>query len=1112
MRRFLALLTVLILSGVLAFAQDRVVTGTVTDEQGKPVPFATVTVKGSAKGVSADANGVFSIKAKQGDVLVFSSTDRVTKEVTVGTSSFVNASLASTGKTITEVIISGGYGTRRTQRSAVSNAQVVNNTQLTTVRPTSLNDALAGKVAGIQVRSQSGVSLGKAATIRLHGEGGFGSGVLLYVVDGNPVPNQLDGSGNVIPGSSTLDINPDDIEDLTVLNGPTGAAIYGPQAAAGAVIITTKRAKRGQKGIGVDINTGLQFNKVTNLPRYQNIYGGGQSGDFYQFHYKAGMPTEWQALDGKYYPDYTDDSSWGPRLAGQEYIPWYAWYPGTNLTGKTASWVPQPDNGKEFFNTGIVANNNVSFSKAGDGYTGRISYTNLDIKGMVPNEYQRKNMLNSNFSVDLGSHFTAGMNFNFSTETLNAENNDAYSNQSTGSFNSWFHRDLDMSILKTMADYTIPQGFGNASGMLASWNLHNNPNSYDASNPAGFFAGNYWYNHFSYFNGISNVSRRDRLTGDLNLTYKITNDLKFRFAYRKSEINTNEEDKVSSLLEKSALQSGVKAYYGTDESFLKDDRFEFTGTYTKKVKDFNFDLLGGGELVRIKTKDVNANTNEGFNLPDGYFLSNSKNPISYGNYRSEEKRRAIFGRLNIGFRNYLFADITLRNDWYSALVPPDYAINTNYTDNVFVKSFGLSFVFSDLIKKNTPWLSYGKIRGSWGETPQGIAPYGNALIYGIGSDQWNGNFVMSVPNTVPRGDLVGAIETVREGGIDLRFLKNRIGISATYFNGVTTNAPVRVQINGASGFTTAYLNTGKQTRNYADFQLNLKPVNWRSFAWDITLNMSKNIKNVIDSIAPGITQMNYSNVNNLSGLTGQGAIFSGITTPRVVHVAHQQWGMLVGGGKTYMNGKPVVDAQGHFVSRADLGLDDVQFGSVLPDFTGGLQNTFTYKNFTLNVNIDFQQGGKFFSLSSMWGAYSGLTARTAVLNDKGIPVRDPVNDGGGVHVQGVLSDGKTPVDVYVEAQDYFHSLTNNNIYDDYVYDLTFVKLREVSIGYNIPVKKLKFANKWLQNANFSIVSKNPLLIYAKTNDFDPSEITNIYGENGQFPGTRSIGFNLKLGF
>lgn len=1073
MRKIQLLLSMLVLFSALAFGQTRTITGQVTDENGAPLPFASVLVKGTKRGASADQTGNFSIQAQTGDVLVFSSQGRTNREVAVGAANIVNASLqASTSANLSEVIVSTGYNTRRTQRSTVSNAQVVNNQQLTTIRQSNLNNALAGKVAGIQVRSQSVAALGRDASIRLRGEGTLFGQSILYIVDGTPV--------------NSVDINPDDIEDLTVLNGPTGAAIYGPQAADGAVVINTKRARRGQKGIGVEVNTGVQFDKIYIVPNYQNSYAGGGVKDLMQFKWTAGMPEEWKPLDGKFYHDYTDDASWGPRMAGQEYIPWYSWYPGTKYTGTTTKLLPQKNNAREFYNTGVTSNNNVNFSKAGDNYSARVSYTNLNINGLIPESWLKRNTLATNLSVDLNNHFTVGANVNYVTQSQQAENNDAYSNQSSGSFNQWFHRNLDMSIMKELKDYRTPIT-ATGGGILPSWN-HANPNSYSASNPDKFYQGNYWYNFFSYFDNVRNLFRRDRLYGDLNFTYKINNDLRFRAAYRKNQVTSNNEDYENYVLERSATQTGEKAYYGTGETFFKDDRYELVGTYDKKFgADYSMNLIAGGEIVNISNKSLSANTRNGLYIPDYFVLSNSIDPIAYNNFRSEEKRRAMFARGNVGYKNMVFGEFTVRNDWFSTLPAND--------NNILTKSFGASFVFSDLTKNALPWLSYGKVRGSWGETPQSIGPYNLELAYGVGADQWNNNFIMGTPNQIVSPTIKGAVQTTKEVGIELRFLRSRLGLSTTYFNSVTSNSPISVQINGASGFTSKLINAGQITRNGIEFQLNARPLMMKDFTWDLNATYYGNLKNTVDELAPGVDQITVSG----------GAAFSGITPPTVVHQVGQQWGMLIGGGKTYINGLPVLDASGHYVKS-----ENVRFGSVLPNYTGGIQNSLSYKDFVLNVNIDYQQGGKFFSLSDMWGSFSGLTARTAALNDRGIPVRDPVADGGGVHVVGI-DENKNKVDMYVDAQDYYHSLVNNNVFDEYVYDLTFVKMREVSIGYRLPVSKWSIG-RWMQNATFSIVARNPWLIYATTKDFDPSEISSTFGENGQFPGTRSIGFNLRVGF
>ncbi len=1067
MRKIVSLLAVLMLFSALALGQTRTVTGQVTDENGNPVPFATIVVKGTKQGTSADQSGNFSIKVNSGDVLVFSSQGRADREVTVGSESVLNTSLQTTNTTLNEVIVSTGYNVRRTQRSTVSNAQVVSNEQLTTIRQPNLNNALAGKVAGVQVRSQSVAALGRDATIRLRGEGGVAGASPIYVVDGTV--------------TNAVDLNPDDIEDLTVLNGPSGAAIYGPQAANGVIVINTKRARKNQKGIGIEVNSGATWDKVYIMPNYQNSYAGGGVGNLIQFTWKPGMPDEWKPLDGKFYHDYTDDASWGPRMVGQEYIPWYSWYPGTKYTGTTAKLLPQEDNARDFYNTGVTLNNNISFARAGENFSTRVSYTNLDVQGLIPNSYLKRHNLATNLSIDLGNHFTLGTNLTFVSQKQQAENNDAYSNQSTGSFNQWFHRNIDMDIMKELRALTSPFGH------LASWN-HPNPTSFDATAPQNFYKGNYWYNFYSYFDNNENLFNRNRLFGDVNLTYKVNNDLRFRGAVRKNHVTSNAENFGKYILETSATQTGERASYSTRQTFFDDNRFEFTGIYNKKVKDFNIDLLAGSEFVRITSRDLQAGTANGLYIPDFFSLNNSIDPITKADTREEEKRRALFTRVGLGFRSFLFGEFTLRNDWFSTL-PAD-------NNNILTKSAGLSFVFSDFTKGFAPWLSFGKLRASWGEVPQSVGPYNLAVTYAVGGDPWNGNFVMGTPNTLTSPNISGAVRITKELGLDLRFAGNRLGLSTTYYNSETKSSPITVQINGGSGYTGQTINAGLITQKGLDFQFFAQPFKTQNFNWNINATFSKILDNKVVELAPGVDQINVSG----------GVNFSGITTPLVVHQKGQTWGMLIGGGKKYIDGQVVLNSDGSYVKE-----ENVKFGSVLPTFTGGVQNSFTFKGFMLNVNIDYQKGGKFFSLSDMWGSYSGLLLRTAVLNDKGNPIRDAVADGGGIHMIGI-DESKNKVDVYVEAQDYFHNMVSANVYDEFIYDLTFVKLRELSLGYQVPMNRVGSLNRYFQNISISLIARNPWLIYATTKDFDPSEIANVYGEKGQFPGTRSFGFNVRLGF
>ncbi len=1081
MRKILTLLTVLMLGILTAHAQERSVSGKVTDSTGNPVPFATVKVVGSRSGQIADNAGNFIIKAKAGDAIEISSTGYATQTISVGNSDTYNVTMRQgASNTLAEVVVTGAYNTKATSRSVSYNAQVVTSENLNVTRQTNLNSALVGKVSGIQFRGQSALKLGNPGAVQLRGASGLGTGEgIIYVVDGTILPN-------------INDINLDDIENVTVLQGPAAAAQFGSQGANGAIVITLKKGSKNAKGIGVDVNIGVQADKVYILPNYQNAYSGGSSQDMLKYTWTEDQPQEWKALDGKYYHNYDDDASWGPRMVGQEYIPWYAWYGGTQYSYKTASLVPQSSNARDFYETGLTYNNSVAVSKATDQSSMRFSYGNISINGVLPNSSLGKNTFNLSVSHNINEHLTVSANINYVAQLRKGViDEDGYANQSAGSFNQWFHRDLDMGIVRELKDLTTD------GGIYASWN-HNNPTSYSAGNPLGFYGGNYWYNFFTYFDKINETLRTDRIFGDISLNYKIINGLSVKATYRKHQLTSWNEQTTSSDLQRSATQTGVKGSYYTYESFSNREDYEMLATYSNKFFDkLQVTVNAGSDFFRLYSKDNGAYTNNGLTIPNYFSITNSVDQPTVLNYRSAQAYNAVFGIANIGYKNLVFVNATLRNDRFSTLPVAN--------RDVLSKSFGASFVFSDLLKM--PALSFGKIRASWGEIPQalgvpGTNPFGAYVYpgfsYGVGSNQFNGNIVTSVPDRLVDPNISGAVKTQKEVGIDLKFLKNRIGLAVTYWDGSQTNFPIDLTTNGTSGYTSYYTNGGKIAQRGLDLQFNARPFVSPNFEWELNATWSRLIKNSIVSLDNGQIDVQRKRVEATS--------FSG-NTPNVWQIEGMRWGQLFGNGIKRIDGKPVLTDAGLYVSDPNT-----YFGSVLPMYTGGMQNTFNVlKDFVVRVNVDYQYGGKFFSLSNMWGAYSGLTARTATYNDKGNPIRDPVADGGGKHVVGVDADGKD-VDYYVDAQTYYHGLYSNKTMDEFVYDLSFVKLREISIGYNLPVNKMGGLSKIVNRAVFSLVANNPVLIYAQTKDFDPSELTNVGSENGQFPGTRGFGFNLKVGF
>jgi TonB-linked SusC/RagA family outer membrane protein len=1111
MRRFLSLFTMLMLCGVLAFAQSRVVTGKVTDESGNPVAFASITVKGTKTGTIADANGAYSIKVTPNTILVISGASFKDIEVPVGTQSVLNTVMEKAGTDIKEVVVTSAFGTKRAKRATASGTQNVDGEAMNVIRQGNVNDALSGKVAGLQVKSQSAGKLGAENTVRLRGENSLNvGGGALYVVDGtimSAINNSPTGAFVTNNGSSSADINPDDIEDITILQGPAAAALFGPDGSNGAIVINTKKAKKSQRGVGLEINSGVQWDNAYILPDFQNSYAGGNDPVLHQFNYVAGFhPAGWAALNGKYYPDYQEDVSWGPRLAGQEYIPWYAWYKGHERSFKTANLTPQPTNAKDYFETGVRKINNINFSKAGEGFAVRVSYTNSNQTGIVPNTYLKKNTFNVNTSIELSRRFTVAANINYVNDVSNSANDDTYSNNSSGSFNQWFHRELDMDIMRELRYLKTDEG------VLATWN-HGNPGLYSPTNPNAFYRNYYWFSPFSYQDNISYLTKRNHIYGDASLTYKATNDLSFKFTYRKDMFNINGEVKMFKALETSVAanplagfniweNAGGRAatFQGFELNDLRSDKQNYEGliSYSKKYKSFALNANAGFDIVKFSRNRKRWNSTGGLLVADEFLPNNSKTAPVFTNNYTNTGRRSVFVRADLGYKNFAFVEGTFRRD-YSSTEQQGYSIDT--------KSVGVSFVFSDLINKGrTSFLSYGKLRGSIGQLLNTLTAYQNTVLYDptVFPVLYGGNTrLITEPNTLVNPTIHGSTNTEKELGLELRFLKNRIGISGTYWDRTNKDFPFNVDIYGGSGYTTLATNAGEIKKKGIDLQAFIIPVRMKKLEWTISGSYGKLIDNKVVSIAPGITR-----TTAISNGQGGGNVFS-------VNEVGQQWGQLI--GKAMLrdeNGTPVLGAAGG-ASQGLFVVDPVlkNFGNALPDFTGGIQNSITlFKNFIINVNIDFQKGGKFFSLSKYYGNASGLYQETAVLNDKGNAIRDDVSNGGGVHVFGVDQVSKAPVDYYINARAYFEQFPyGGGIVEPYIKDLTFVKLRELSIGYKLPVDRMGLG-KVLQSGTVSFTARNPWLIYSKARGFDPSEISPTYGEEGQLPGTRSLGINLRLGF
>jgi len=995
-----------------------------------------------------------------------------------------------------EFVITTGYNIKRNPRSTASLIQVLDGEQVNAVRQTNINNALAGKVSGIQLRGQPGIILDRTGSIRLRGDGGFGTGnSVIYVVDGTVQPN-------------SADIIPDDIEDISVLSGPAASAILGSQGANGAIIITTKDGRSlGNKDWEAEVNLGVGTSSVYLLPEYQNEYAGGiLARELDQYQWDAdNHPVEWQSLDGKLYHDYTTTESWGPKMEGQEYIPWYSWYPGSKYTGTTASLNPQPDNVRNFYERGWTFNNNIAFSKAGDTYNIRALIGNMNVNGNLPGSSSSKTNFSIKASYDLGKKLTFAANVNYFVTHINGEFNDWINNQSTGYLNSFFHRNVDMNIMRELRGLRTPEG------IYASWN-HGDPMNYDPDNPKNFYAASECFNPYTFFDNILLPSHSDHLFGNISLNYRIIEGLSAKITYRRQQNSSWREEKYSTDLNESQLiiakfwnNPKVKGYYSTHTSYANRENFEGLISFNKTIKEISINADAGFDFFQAISKANGANTVNGLVVPNLYTIENSVDQPLILNPRANEKYRALFLRGDVGFRNYLFVEFTLRNDWYSTLPPSNNA--------VFSKSFGLAWVFSDLLELS--FLDYGKLRVSWGEIPTAIPVYiypGPGYSYSL--YKWEGNLMTSTPNLLVENTIHGAVKTQMEVGLDARFLGNRIQMAATYWDGTEKDIPYPVTIAGYSGYTTRYMNTGEIDKKGLDFSFQVRAVTKRNLSYDINAVFSYLIKNEVVSISDDETGFVAEKVADVDWWSD---------APAISHIEGQPWGMLKGKGMKMWEGKPVLNDDGTYADTIKY------FGSVVPKFTGGFQNSFKIlRNITITANLDYQIGGKYFSLSDWTGSWAGVLAKTAGTNDLGNPIRDPVDkddpdlvyipggeatpETGGIHISGV-NEYYEEVDYYIDAYEYFTTYTSwADIYDPNVFDLTYIKLRELSIGYDIPLEKMTNLGNHIRDINISIWAQNLWLIYAKNRNFDPSEISRPGGEWSQFPGTRSFGINIKVTF
>ncbi len=1052
MRKFLALFLVSALSlGTLAQAQDRTVTGKVTADDGSSLPGVNISVKGTTRGTNSDVNGSYTLTAVPDNAtIVFSYIGFKAQEVAVGNRSTVNVTLDTDVSLLNEVVVTG-LGVTRESKAVGHALQQVDGEKLTFSKEANLANGLAGKIAGVQIQGVPSSSF-RSANIRIRGVNGLSIYANpLYIVDGTPIDN-LDA------------VNMDNVESVTVLKGASATAIYGQRAAEGVVVITSKKSARGK--VQVDINSAIMADRVSNLPAYQNQYGGGYSQSFIPFEFKPAIhPAEWQAFEGQNLINYSADESWGPRMDGTLYRPYYSWFPSHPGFGQQIPFSPQPDNIQNYFDTGMTYNNNVSISGGSDKASFRAAVTNITRNLIVPNTKQGRTYVNFGGTYDLSKKLKFSTNINVMSEDTKGRPLEGYAQGITGSFNQWFQRQLDMDILR---DYKNPNGSFN------SWNIKS------PTDPTPL----YWDNPFyDAYENIFNNSQ-DRVYGDISLSYEVMPGLSLSGWVRDNVVNNRYDFRIAS----GGLN--VDGFF-TGSRKDRERNYEFLGTYNKTFGQFNFDANLGANIRRNTVETVDQSTNGGLSIPNFYNISASKDRPNTSNRFFEREVRSIYGTVSLGYRGFIYLDGSLRNDWSSTL-PVE---NNSY----LYPSVSGSFVFSEFLE-NQRILSFGKLKFGWAQVGSDTDPYQIFNTFTV-NNPYGTLPTQTLPNRLPNANLRPTLSTSYDLGAEVRFLDNRIGFDFTVYRRENTDQILPLGVSATSGYTQAMVNAGNITNRGVELAATFIPVKKDDFDWTINFNVARARTDVVE-LADGLDNFvlpNFAVYNAGANLSGSSTAFGPTVNARV----DEPFGMLVGRAfRRDDNGNRIVNADGAYVFD-----NNVELGSYLPDWSGGIINTMNYKNFVLNFSIDFQQGGLIYSVSQMFNAYSGLGAGTVGLNDKGNNMRDPVADGGGMRADGVLADGSQN-EKYVDAQTFNKNLFR--LHENWLYDASYAKLRELSLGYKFDSELMNRIG--FRTAYVALVGRNLWRIRQPVQGLDPSEIESVWSEGGQLPGTTTFGVNVKLGF
>lgn len=1067
-------LTVMLLAVFqLAFGQEKTITGHVSDNNGVPIPGVNVTLEGTTKGTVTDFDGNYSITAEEGQTLLFSIIGFQDEDRTVGAENVINV-LLQEGTALDQVVVTA-LGISREKRSLGYATQAVSADEITRTPSANFTNALSGKVSGLQIKQNNNFGGSSDAIIR--GVSSItGENNALYVIDGIPISNRIENDKSVQEGGGfdygnpAADISPEDIKSINVLKGGAAAALYGARAANGVIEITTKGGE-STEGIGVTVNSGIEFGVLdrSTWVKHQKKFGAGASGIF------QGFGQDFDGNDGVGpTSNFTEDRAYGPAFDPNVMVyQWDAFDPDSPNYKKMTPWVPAENGTHTFFETPVVFTNSVSIGNAVEKGNYRFSYSNKDQKGSMPNSQAVKNDLRFKGDYNITENFKVGGFANYiKTNTLGRSNPTAF----LSGFRQWWTPNVDIKQLKDMYERT---------GRNVTWNPVNTdpyalPKRWD--NP-----------YFDRYENYQNDAR-SRFIGMLRLDYEVTDWFNITARAGTDTYNTRQQERlaVGARPMEFGLAGGIvnSGYQRKDITFYENNFDLLLNFHTKIFEDLDFSGLLGGNIRRDEYSSVLQSTAGGLATPGIYSLQNGAGP-SPTPLESLQKtgNDSFYGQVSFGYAKTLYLDATLRNDKFSTL-PSDHS-------SVWYPSVSTSWIFSEHLR-GLSWLNLGKLHVNYAEVGNG-APFDRL----VDSYRKNKDIGYSLPETHNNEDLKPERTKSFETGLELEFFNRRISFDIDYYITRSIDQIIEAPVGTFTGYSNLLLNAGEIENKGVELSLNAIVLKTEDLTWDFTVNWSKN-KGMVKSLPEGINSL-------------QLAVFGENVSLEAVE--GQPFGVLRGTDYVYDDkGNHVIKSindptQKDYgqVQQTDSNTNNI--GNITPDWLMGISSSLRWKDLSFGFLIDMQKGGDLLSIDNMYGDSSGGSIATVGINDKGNPIRSPREDGGGFINPGVLPDG-TPNDRYVDAtlRQQFGSQAYPN--SEFIFDAGYVKLREVSITYNLPKKLLE--NTFLTGVQLTATGNNLWIIHKNTVGIDPESgfgAGNYSGYiSGAMPSFRMFGFNARIQF